>query len=827
MSGDARTSVLITDARERSVVAAIRALDAAGYRVATATDTRLSPGQCSRSCSAHHRVPRASDDTEAFIARLEEIVGGGDYAALVIGSDASLLAISEHRERLEPHVEIGLPTREAVHSAFSKVELMRAAEAVGFHTPPTAVCESDEQERAAARELGFPVIVKAASAVVVSGGTIVRPDTRLIADLEALERWQARRRRGPSLIQTCEHGPVYSCAGVMTADGLVGFALARYLRTWPPDAGNASFAETISPPGNLRGLVASLLADIAWQGIFELELMGREDSSLVAIDLNPRVYGSLALAVRAGASLPALWCDVLLGRPVIPQTARPGVFYRWEEGEVRNFAFLMRRGSMLAAIDVLRPHRPCAHADFARRDPGPLAARMLLIFQRALRSSRSRSSGTAEEAGDRSRTTPVGLAGDGSQRPAASARNRALETSASSLPVAIIGAGPYGLAVGAHLRDAGVPVRQFGRTMAYWREQMPAGMLLRSSMQSSSISDPHRALRIEHYAEAVGRPLSRPIELAEFIDYGDWFQRQTAPDLDERHVARVDRDTDGFMLTLDDGEELRAGRVVVAAGLFPFARRPSVFDVLPPTHLSHASEHAHLGSFAGRSVAVIGSGQSALESAALLREQGADVEIIARAATINWLGFSAEADTPAPRLHWPKPPTDVGGRVTGWIAAVPGGFHLIPSTRVRDVVEFRCIRPAGAGWLPDRLTEVTVSLGRTVTGAALAGEQVALALDDGTERRVDHVFLGTGYEIDVRRYPFLSDELAGAVQLSRGMPVLRNGLESSVPGLHFVGAAAAGSFGPIMRFVIGTWYAAPAVTRRVLGRRQPLLSLSY
>ena len=393
------------------------------------------------------------------------------------------------------------------------------------------------------------------------------------------------------------------------------------------------------------------------------------------------------------------------------------------------------------------------------------------------------------------------------------------------MPVAIIGAGPYGLAVGAHLRDAGVPVRQFGRTMSYWREQMPTGMLLRSSLQASSISDPHRELRLEHYGEAVGRPLGKPIELSRFVEYGDWFQRKTAPDLDERFVARVERDENGFILTLEDDEQVRAGRVVVAAGLFPFARSPSVFDELPQGCVSHASAHANLSSFSGQSVAVIGSGQSALESAALLSEQGANVEILARAPTITWLGNSANGAAPQ-GLRWPKPPTDVGGRVTGWIAAAPGGFRLIPSTRARDVVVLRCLRPAGAGWLPERLTEVTVSLGRTVVAAEWAREKVNLTLDDGTTRSVDHVLLGTGYEIDVRRYPFIRGSVDD-LELNEGSPILHHGLESSIPGLHFVGAPAAATFGPIMRFVVGTWYAAPAVTRRVLGQRQPLLSRSY
>jgi hypothetical protein len=333
-------------------------------------------------------------------------------------------------------------------------------------------------------------------------------------------------------------------------------------------------------------------------------------------------------------------------------------------------------------------------------------------------------------------------------------------------------------------------------------------------------------LRLERYAEESGRPVGRPIELSRFVEYGEWFQHITAPDLDERSVARVERNEDGFTLTLEDDEQLRASRVVVAAGLFPFARRPPVFDALPPTSISHASEYADLSVFSGASVAVIGCGQSALESAALLSEHGAKVEVLARAEEVYWLGWNPNGDVFA-RLRWPKPPTDVGGRVTGWIASTPGGFRLIPSARAKEIVQFRCLRPAGAGWLRPRLTEVTLSLGRTVLAAEQAGEQVVLTLDDGTQRNVDHVFLGTGYDVDVRRYPFLAAELSGELELSDGLPILRPGLESSIPGLHFVGAPATGSFGPIMRFVVGTWYAAPAVTRRVLGQRQPLLSQSY
>jgi hypothetical protein len=172
------------------------------------------------------------------------------------------------------------------------------------------------------------------------------------------------------------------------------------------------------------------------------------------------------------------------------------------------------------------------------------------------------------------------------------------------------------------------------------------------------------------------------------------------------------------------------------------------------------------------------------------------------------------------------PPTDVGGVGAGWLAAVPDAFRRLP-TRLRPVVAYRCIRPAGSGWLVPRLAHVRISCSRSVAAAVPVGEAVRLVLDDGSERIADHVLLGTGYAIDVRRYPFLAPELKTAIEVAGGYPVLGPGLESSVPRLHFVGAPAAFSFGPIMRFVIGSAYGAPALTRRVLGRRQPPASFAF
>jgi thioredoxin reductase len=387
--------------------------------------------------------------------------------------------------------------------------------------------------------------------------------------------------------------------------------------------------------------------------------------------------------------------------------------------------------------------------------------------------------------------------------------------------VAILGAGPYGLAAAAHLRDGGVQTRVFGETMEFWHKHMPRGMVLRSRKRSSSIADPHRQLTIGDYGAIPGDKMANA-PLTDFLEYAHWFQRHAVPEVDPRRVTRIEG-SGGFALTLDDGEVVRADRVVVAAGLSPFAWRPAPFDALPPSLCSHSSEHTDLSRFAGQEVAVIGAGQSALESAALLHEAGARPEAIVRATAVRWLRSDSDERSLSDRI---LPPTDVGGRASGWIAALPDLFRRMPR-RLRPVISYRCIQPAGAGWLTPRLAGVPITVERRVTAATPDGNRVRLALDNRDERVVDHVLLGTGYRIDVSAYPFVSAQLGRSLARVNGYPVLGPGLESSVPGLHFLGAPAALSFGPIMRFVDGTWYAAPALAERVLGRRRRPLRFAF
>ena len=385
--------------------------------------------------------------------------------------------------------------------------------------------------------------------------------------------------------------------------------------------------------------------------------------------------------------------------------------------------------------------------------------------------------------------------------------------------VAIVGAGPYGLATAAHLRRAGcADVRMFGEPMSFWRDHMPAGMLLRSPYVASHIADPDAALTLDSYAAASGGALAVPVPLERFIAYGRWFQREAVPDADPRRVTRVARDNGSFRLTTEDGETTTARRVVVAAGIASFARIPQSMRGLPRSLVSHASEHRDLGVFAGRKVLVVGGGQSALESGALLHESGADVEVVVRAPRIFFLRRIPWLHRLGPLSWLLFAPAEVGPAGLSRIVALPDAYRRLPRAW-QDRFAVRSLRPAGAAWLRTRLEGIPITVGHAIAATDVAGERVRVELDAGGSRIVDHVLLGTGYEVDIARYGFLAPELLAEVDRVGGYPRLSGTFETSVPGLHFLGAPAAWSFGPLMRFVAGTEFAAPTVTRGLLRAR--------
>jgi cation diffusion facilitator CzcD-associated flavoprotein CzcO len=392
-------------------------------------------------------------------------------------------------------------------------------------------------------------------------------------------------------------------------------------------------------------------------------------------------------------------------------------------------------------------------------------------------------------------------------------------------PVAVIGAGPFGLSTAAHLRARGIPVRVFGQPMVSWRDHMPQGMLLKSTPVASSLDAPQPGHTIADYCDAAGiRRLVTDediIPVETFIAYGEWFQQKLVPELERVRVVSVDRrGREGFELKLDSGESFTARAVVVATGLYGLAHLPpelggAAADGPTPTGpVSHSSQHHELSRFSGKELIVVGAGQSALETAALAAEAGARVRVVSRGKGRVAFG--------APPWKQPKlrPESPFGRAWSLWaLSYYPHPYRYLPA-EARHYLVRRVLGPLGAWWLRDRFEgKVEVSEVSGIVRADVSDGRPVLSVQTlggrSEELSADHVIAATGYRVDIAAMDFLGHELRTALAVSRGTPKLGAGYRSSVPGLYFTGLPAAASYGPVMRFVCGTEFASPRLAKHL------------
>lgn len=395
--------------------------------------------------------------------------------------------------------------------------------------------------------------------------------------------------------------------------------------------------------------------------------------------------------------------------------------------------------------------------------------------------------------------------------------------------IVIVGAGPYGLSIAAHLRRQGVDYRIYGMPMHNWRTRMPQGMLLKSDGFASNLMAPGGEMTLSDYCAARGIPYADegiPVASENFIAYGDAFQTRYVPDCDPRRVVSVTRTGERFSVELDDGEIVAAAKVIVAIGISDFGVLPPHLSHLPSEYLTHASAHAAMDAFKGREIAVIGGGSSATDISALMHEAGASVQIITRRPELAFHSFSdPAARTLSERLRWPGTGIGQGWRSVAYTQA-PHLFRFLPdATRLHIIATSQAI---AGGWpMRDRVVgKVPVRTGLTPHSAEIRDHRIHLecVAADGTATTVSahHAILCTGYRVDLRKIAFLDPCLRGVIDHAMNTPLLSRHFESSVPGLYFVGPASAPSFGPMFRFVYGAEFAAPRVAahlERSLARR--------
>lgn len=391
--------------------------------------------------------------------------------------------------------------------------------------------------------------------------------------------------------------------------------------------------------------------------------------------------------------------------------------------------------------------------------------------------------------------------------------------------IAIIGAGPYGLSIAAHLRARGVAHRIFGAAMEFWISHMPKGMLLKSEGFASCLSDPDDKFTLGNYCKEVGLPyadVGLPPPLSTFTSYGLEFQRRFVPHFEDKRVASLNRSPKGYEIRLTDGEVVTTRKVVVATGLSYYEHIPPVLADLSDEFVTHSSRHSDLERFKGRELVVLGAGASAMDLAALLHQAGALVQIVARNPSINFHDPPAQGG----RSLWLRlrsPRTGIG---SGWnlfcCSNLPLVFRQMPEHFRLDRVR-RILGPA-PGWFTKEqvVGKVPFNLGVEISRAMVENGRVHLELlgTDGTRRTLatDHVIAATGYKVDLRRLSFMSNGVRQEIRSVENTPFLSSNFESSLHGLYFVGVTAANTFGPLLRFAFGARF----VARRLSGHLAPV-----
>ncbi len=392
--------------------------------------------------------------------------------------------------------------------------------------------------------------------------------------------------------------------------------------------------------------------------------------------------------------------------------------------------------------------------------------------------------------------------------------------------VAVVGAGPYGLSISSYLRAHGLSYRAFGVPMQTWRTQMPQSMFLKSEGFAASLYEPSGSHSLGAYCRAHGLPsadIGLPTSRELFCDYGEAFQRSCVPELEQVNVSAIAAAPAGFRLTLASGEALHARRVVLAVGVSHFAYLPTALTTLPREVMTHSSHHTHFAEFAGREVAVLGAGASAIDCAALLVQAGAVVHFIARATRVDF--HNGPSKLPRPLMDRLRAP--LSGLGPGWKSRLctdaPLLFHVMPRN-FRLLVVRKHLGPAPVWWTRSMVEgKVSFHLGQQIARVGIKGLRVRVDLvaQDGSRNAVHchHMIAATGYRAEVARLPFLDPALVARLQTERGSPWLSRHFESSIPGLHFVGPAAANSFGPVARFAFGANFTALRLTRHLRSAR--------
>lgn len=361
-----RERVLLTGDEGTGTLAAVRGLRAAGYEPWLAVSRDRTYAARSRAAAGVLRVPDAKDDPVQHAVTVANEAARLAVAAVLPGTEGSLRALTG-RESLFRDIPVGTNPEDALERATDKATLARFAATAGLESPATHELEGELPDG-----LEFPVIAKPVASVMQEGDVYLSLDVHRVETAEELKRIVGSGGRW--LVQPYITGTLGAIGGVAWEGRLVCASHQVSPRIWPVQRGISSYAVTVPRNAALEEGVAKLMELVGWSGVFGVQFIHSKGRSFV-IDLNPRIYGSTALAIKAGHNLPAIWADLLLGGDPQPGPYRVGVRYRVEEDDIRAIVKLRDWRGLIPRGDTV-------YGVFDPRDPMPSleSLRKLLPF---------------------------------------------------------------------------------------------------------------------------------------------------------------------------------------------------------------------------------------------------------------------------------------------------------------------------------------------------------------------------------------------------------------------------------------------------------------
>ncbi|HEV7218771.1 MAG TPA: NAD(P)-binding domain-containing protein [Terriglobales bacterium] len=730
----------------------------------------------------------------------------GERPVLILTTDADVNTVSAFRKELEPFFRFTLPGPEMVQTLYDKAQFQLLAEREGLSVPRGAIL-ANPSEFALIRTLAPPLAIKPADkAPLVSSQENDRPVRVEDWDEATVRAAKMMEKAGRLAVQEWIEGDdsdIYFSLFVCSSEGevLASFA-GRKLVCFPPAVGiTAVCAAAPEMDEELARLTWQFAKRVGYKGIGSLEFKkDRRTGRLLIIEPTVgRIDWQEEIATLCGVNIPLIaYRAETTGIPV-RESATPTSGMLWRSSVLHRLpAGIAPQGASLRD-GYFRLNDPLPGLYYYAIELFPLATRKVFRWM----VEKGKAPGRVLQAARRNKLS----------------FNRSHRMSISN--TVIVGAGPYGLSIAAHLKAAGIPCHLYGTPLESWRKFMPQGMVLKSERFASNLWDPRGQFTLERYSaehKIPYQPAGEPLSLVDFLRYAEWFRERAVGEPIDVKVTNVQRTRAGFLLDFAGAPSIEARRVVLATGHMAFRVVPQELADLPEPLCYHSAKLRDFSGFAGRDVTLIGAGQSALESAALLSEAGAQVRLIVRDGQIRWNAVRNGHRSLAHRVKNPE-----SGLGFGWesfvVSEMPQWFRRLLPTHLRHRYVAKTWGPSGAYWLRQRVEgRIEVLLNSKVCQAKAEHGRVCLEVQgpQGIKTvQTDHVIAATGYKTDLDRLDYLGPDLKQSIAHEGGAPVLDSQFETSVPGLFIVGMASAPTFGPVMRFMFGAKHVAPVLADRL------------